>query len=136
MEFSELLSVLDFNTMKTLKLRKIEQKIANLLYLSDPVSSVALISPETICFGDASQFNAIGDRHLAHGTFVLHLDEPIKPLPADVTVITFAGLDEMRECYNQLANEMRIYRRIKDRIFDLTLLVSRGVGSSDLPFVS
>ena len=67
MEFSELLSVLDFNTMKTLKLRKIEQKIANLLYLSDPVSSVALISPETICFGDASQFNAIGDRHLAHG---------------------------------------------------------------------
>ena len=128
MEFSEILSVLDFNTMKTLKLRKIEQKIANLLYLSDPVSSVALISPETICFGDASQFNAIGDRHLAHGTFVLHLDEPIKPLPADVTVITFASLDEMRECYNQLSNEMRIYRRIKDRIFDLTLLVSRGVG--------
>lgn len=127
-EFSELLSVLDFDTMKTLKLRKKGQRIANLLYLSDPVSSVALISPETICFGDASQFNAIGDRHLTHGTFVLHLDEPIKPLPADVTVITFASLSEMRECYNQLSNEMRLYRRIKDRIFDLTLLVSRGVG--------
>ena len=127
-EFSELLSVLDSNTMKTVKLRKKEQKIANLLYLSDPVSSIALISPETICFGDASQFNAIDNRYLAHGTFALYLDEPLKPLPADVTVITFASRAELRECYNRLANEMRQYRRIKDRIFDLTLLVSRGVG--------
>lgn len=132
MEFSELISFLDFDTMKTLKLRKKEQEITNLLYLSDPVSSVAIVSPETICFGEASQFNAIEDRHLAHGTFVLHLDEPLKPLPSDVTVVSFFDRNEMRECYNRLANEMRQYRRLKDRIFELTLLVSRGVGLKTL----
>ena len=128
MEFEELLALLDFNTMKTVKLRKKSQRIVGLLYLSDPVASSAIIVPEVICFGLSSQFNAIDNRHLEQGTFMLHLDEPLKPLPADVTVVAFASRDEQRQCYNQLASEIRTYRRIKDRIFDLTQLVSRGVG--------
>lgn len=122
------MSVLDFDTMKTLKLRKREQDIKNLLYLSDPVSSTALIEPDVICFGSASQFNAVPSEHLAHGSFVLHLDEPVKPLPADVTVLVFSDLREQRECYNVLAGELRSIRRIKDRVFELTALVSRGAG--------
>lgn len=128
MEFGELFELLDFSTMNILKRRKKTQDLAGLIYLSDPSASVAVITPDAVCFGAVSQFNDIPDEHLEGGTFMLYPDDLVKPLPSDVTVITFDDKREQRECYGQLAAEFRALRQIKDRVYALTSLVSRGSG--------
>lgn len=61
-------------------------------------------------------------------TFFLLLDEPIKPLTVDTTVVAFTSSQDAHACYKNLLQEFRSLQHMKDRVYDLTSLVSKGAG--------
>lgn len=128
MDFPEVLSLLDPEIVTIAKLRKKTYDCRELVYLSDPYSSASVIAEDIICFGTVSQFNCIPDQYLKSGSFILTRDEPLKPLPSDISVVTCPNIAETRACYERLQAEFRAIRHMKESTLSLTLFASRGAG--------
>lgn len=121
MDFPDVLSLLDPEIVTIAKLRKKTYDCRELVYLSDPYSSASVIAEDIICFGTVSQFNCIPDQYLKSGSFILTRDEPLKPLPSDISVVTCPNIAETRACYERLQAEFRAIRHMKEGTLSLTL---------------
>ncbi len=127
MDFDELLKQLDSNTITVVRQSRIEHHYTGTTWLIDS-ASLSLFAPDSIFFCTASRFNEIPLHFTDAMTFIVLLDTPIKPLTTDVTVASCATIGDLQTCYEHVAAEFRDLRRIIDRTYALTSLVSSGAG--------
>ena len=125
MEFSEIISILDSNTVNVLK-RRIDGGRYNGTMVVRSATRIAPDDDDVMLFAPASVFNAFADDFIESKGFVLWRNEPIKPVHADADIAVVKDEGDWLDAYELSSAEFRALQRKKEQVLMLTSLVNRG----------
>lgn len=125
MDFDELLSLLDFRTIKK-QIIPFPTIYCNGVMTIRKTSRIAFDVEAALVFTEASLFNTFPDDFIEHKPFVILADEPLKPISANANILIMDDYLEWLDALELLSAEFRILYRKKESILNLTSLVNRG----------
>lgn len=124
-EAQEIISLLDSDTI-TIKGTPIsERQFTGVALLSGPMS-MTLRNKDVVFFSPVSYFNSLPNDFIDDRLFFLYVDEPLKPLSPNSSIVLISHRNDWLESFEFVAQEFRELQRKKEQVLKLTRLVSRG----------